>query len=114
MDVVGENGSGLLSGIIQIDLGYKFACALDVQDKVWCWGEGNYGKLGSGSTGNKNYPVPVIAGSGSSSSLRGIVEIVSSTSDFLCLERRGQSVCVGDMEVMENWVTGERTINPLP
>ena len=92
VDVVGEDtdgsdsGDGLLSNIVQITLGNRYACALNAQDKVWCWGEGADGKLGTGSTGDKNYPVSVIAGSGSSSSLSGIVEIASSVECYLCLE----------------------------
>ena len=95
VDVVGENGSGLLSDIVQISLGNKYACALNVQDKVWCWGHGQYGKLGNGSTGNKNYPVPVIAGSGSSSFLSGIVEIVSSSATSCALSEEGRVLCWG-------------------
>ena len=81
MDVVGggidadSSGNGLLSDIVQITLAGRSACALNAQGKVWCWGNGYYGKLGNGSTDNKSYPVPVIAGSGSSSFLSGIVEI---------------------------------------
>ena len=95
VDVVGEDGSGLLSGIIQISLGNQFACAFNVQDKVWCWGGGRYGRLGNGSTGDKNYPVPVIAGSGSSSSLGGIVEIVSFYDSSCALSEEGRVLCWG-------------------
>ena len=95
VDVVGENGSGLLSGIVQISLGPYSACALNAQDKVWCWGAGQYGRLGNGSTGDKNYPVPVIAGSGSSSSLGGIVEIDTSSTNPCALSEEGRVLCWG-------------------
>ena len=96
VDVVGENRSGLLSGIVQISVGYKLVCALNAQDRVWCWGEGNYGKLGNGHTGDKNYPVPVIAGSGSSSSLGGIVEINASIDTACALSEEGRVLCWGE------------------
>ena len=96
VDVVGENGSGLLSGIVQISLGNRYACALNAQDKVWCWGGGGHGKLGNGSTGDKNYPVPVIAGSGSSSSLGGIIEIDASTDAPCALSEEDRVLCWGN------------------
>ena len=101
MDVVGEDtdnsdsGDGLLSNIVQITLGSRLACALNAQGKVWCWGDGGYGKLGTGSTGDKNYPVSVIAGSGSSSSLSGIVEIASLSDTACALSEEGRVLCWG-------------------
>ena len=101
VDVVGEDidgsggGDGLLSNIVQITLGLQYACALNAQGKVRCWGYGGYGRLGNGSTGDKNYPVSVIAGSGSSSSLSGIVEIASSSSSFCALSEEGRVLCLG-------------------
>ena len=101
VDVVGEDtdgsssGSGLLSDIVQIILGSQYACALNAQGKVSCWGHGGYGKLGNGSTDNKNYPVSVIAGSGSSSSLSGIVEIDSLYDSACALSEEGRVLCWG-------------------
>ena len=96
VDVVGGDGSGLLSDIVQITLGDQSACALNAQNKVWCWGDGGDGRLGNGSTDNKNYPVAVIAGSGSSSSLDGIVEIASFTSHSCALSEEGRVRCWGN------------------
>ena len=101
VDVVGADtdnsgsGNGLLSNIVQITLGSKYACALNTLDKVLCWGNGKYGKLGNGSTGDKNYPVSVIAGSGSSSSLSGIVEIASFYDSACALSEEGRVLCWG-------------------
>ena len=101
VDVVGEDtdgsdsGDGSLSDIVQITLGNKYACALNAQGKVSCWGNGGNGKLGTGSTGHKNYPVSVIAGSGSSSSLSGIVEMASSSESTCALSEEGRVLCWG-------------------
>ena len=101
VNVVGEDiddsssGNGLLSNIVQITLGDKYTCALNAEDKVWCWGDGANGKLGTGSTGDKNYPVSVIAGSGSSSPLSGIVEIASSSHTLCALSEEGRVLCWG-------------------
>ena len=102
VNVVGEDtngdgsGNGSLSNIVQITLGVKYACALNAQGKVSCWGNGQYGKLGTGSTDNKNYPVSVIAGSGSSSSLSGIVEIASYYQTACALSEEGRILCWGE------------------
>ena len=101
VNVVGEDtdnsgsGNGSLSNIVQISLGSRYACALNAQDKARCWGQGGTGKLGNGSTGNKNYPVSVIAGSGSSSSLSGIVEMASSLASTCALSEEGRVLCWG-------------------
>ena len=102
VNVVGEDtdgsagGNGLLSNIVQITLGVQYACALNAEGKVWCWGNGGNGRLGTGSTGNKNYPVSVIAGSGSSSPLSGIAEMASSSPHTLCaLSEEGRVLCWG-------------------
>ena len=101
VNVVGEDidgsdsGNGLLSNIVQITLGNQYACALNAEGKVWCWGDGGNGKLGTGSTGNKNYPVSVIAGSGSSSPLSGMVEIASSSHTLCALSEEGRVQCWG-------------------
>ena len=102
VNVVGEDidgsdsGNGLLSNIVQITLGDQYACALNAEGKVWCWGNGENGKLGTGSTGDKNYPVSVIAGSGSSSPLSGIAEMASSSPHTLCaLSEEGRVLCWG-------------------
>ena len=58
-------------------------------------GGGRDGRLGNGSTGDKNYPVPIIAGSGSSSFLRGIVEIASFSSASCALSEEGRVLCWG-------------------
>ena len=101
VNVVGEDtdgsgsGNGLLSNIVQITLGDQYACALNAEGKVWCWGDGGNGKLGTGSTGNKNYPVSVIAGSGSSSPLSGMVEIASYSHTLCALSEEGRVQCWG-------------------
>ena len=101
VNVVGEDidgsdsGNGLLSNIVQITLGNQYACALNAEGKVWCWGDGGNGKLGTGSTGNKNYPVSVIAGSGSSSPLSGMVEIASYSHTLCALSEEGRVQCWG-------------------
>lgn len=58
---VAVSTSGVLSGktLTAITAGQGFTCALDTAGQVYCWGRGDFGQLGNGSTGNSNVPVAV-------------------------------------------------------
>jgi alpha-tubulin suppressor-like RCC1 family protein len=51
---VAVDTSGVLAGkiVTQISAGTKHTCALTNDSRVACWGAGNYGQLGDGSTNN--------------------------------------------------------------
>lgn len=57
--VVGEEGVGFLSGIVQISCGEAHTLALDGEGTVWAWGQGEQGQLGDGTNLNSNIPVRV-------------------------------------------------------
>lgn len=61
--VLGQGGTGVLSGVKSISAGYYQTCALLANQTVLCWGDNGYGELGSG-TGNTTVPVPVTGLSG--------------------------------------------------
>ena len=42
-----STGTGM-SSIIHVDAGNMHTCAVDVTGNTWCWGDGSYGKLGTG------------------------------------------------------------------
>ena len=48
--VVGVGGSGILSNVVQITLSIEFTCALKSDGKVNCWGYGDNGRLGLGTS----------------------------------------------------------------
>ena len=54
VDVVGLN-----SGVVQIDLGNEFSCALLETGAVKCWGYNSNGQLGDGSATHRYVPRPV-------------------------------------------------------
>lgn len=58
MPVVGPNGVGNLTNIIQIDAGSHSSIALRNDGTVWVWGNGALGTMGSG-TGHNYYPEQV-------------------------------------------------------
>jgi alpha-tubulin suppressor-like RCC1 family protein len=53
-------------GIGRIDAGYSHTCGLTSTGAAYCWGSGNNGQLGNGSTNGSNVPVAVVAPTGGS------------------------------------------------
>jgi alpha-tubulin suppressor-like RCC1 family protein len=49
-----------LDGIRKLALGKNFTCALSESRTVSCWGDGEYGQLGDGTTVAKSTPTAVI------------------------------------------------------
>jgi hypothetical protein len=58
------------------------ACAINSSGSVWCWGNGSYGSLGTGTTNNSPYAVPVVTSSGGPQ-LTGVTQM-SVTEDHVC------------------------------
>ena len=55
------NTTGVLAGktISQVTVGAYFACAVNSEGKVSCWGYNYFGQLGNGTSANSNVPVSV-------------------------------------------------------
>jgi hypothetical protein len=47
---------------VQVDVGYRHACALDIDidGRVWCWGYNGFGEVGDGSLDCRPAPVEVV------------------------------------------------------
>ena len=58
---VAAASGGALAGVplSQIAMGERGACALNMSGDAYCWGEGDYGELGNGTTSNSTLPVAV-------------------------------------------------------
>jgi len=54
------NVQGLADGVMSVDAGTYYTCALLISSGVKCWGENFYGQLGDGTTEDKNVPVDVV------------------------------------------------------
>jgi alpha-tubulin suppressor-like RCC1 family protein len=50
-DVVSPDGTGLLTGVVQIATGFGNSCARTEGGRVYCWGENARGQLGQGTIG---------------------------------------------------------------
>ena len=91
----GDNVTSPLTGIVQIVLGEYHTCALKSDGKVLCWGSGSYGRLGNDGTANKDHPVSVVDGDGSTTPLSGVVQIVAGVSHTCALKSSGEVLCWG-------------------
>jgi alpha-tubulin suppressor-like RCC1 family protein len=110
-----------LTGIISIDAGFRYACALrngedpgDAPGEVWCWGSNAFGQLGNGDLSVTERPVagPVcVAGSGPTCTrLTGAVALATGQ-DFGCaLLEDGTVKCWGDRGAGS---ATNRRVNPL-
>ena len=69
--VVDGNGStNPLGNIVQIGAGFgDHTCALASTGQMVCWGKGDNGRLGHDADSNREYPVTVVDGDGSTSAL---------------------------------------------
>ena len=54
------NVSGLSSGVVAVEVGQSYNCAVLQSGEVRCWGDNYYGQMGDGTTGNDRL-VPVTA-----------------------------------------------------
>lgn len=82
---------GLSSGVSAITAGSDHTCALTTSGGVMCWGQGDFGRLGDGSSIDKTVPVAV---SGLST---GVVEIGASLYHTCALTDAGGLKCWGDL-----------------
>src|SRR5699024_9524799 len=47
----------------QVSASYRFTCAIDVDDGLYCWGDNTFGQLGNGKTeGRQTSPVAIGTG----------------------------------------------------
>ncbi len=73
---------------VQISAGFSHTCAIDSLGGVWCWGEGTYGRLGTGSSSHATSPssVPLPAAA---------VSVSAGTSHTCAVTTAGEAWCWG-------------------
>ncbi len=90
----GQGGTAL-SGITQITTGRNHACALTTSGGVACWGTGDDGQLGNGSTPVVQ-PTPVhVVATGGTGTLSGITQIAAGGYHTCALTTPGGVTCWG-------------------
>lgn len=96
--VVGESGSGSLSGVIAVSAGGGTTCAVLSDHSVDCWGANYRGSLGSGSTAVpalSTVPRPVVGLAGAGV-LGSVDAIAGGAGHFCALLEAGSVACWGD------------------
>ena len=93
--VARENSQEPLENIVQISAGVEHSCALTSKGGVVCWGTGNNGRLGNGSSSSTKYPVTVVEGDGSDEPLADMVQISVGKEHSCALTSSGQVLCWG-------------------
>ena len=97
VQVVNGNGSTtFLDDAIAIIAGDSHTCALKQDGTIWCWGYGGNGRLGNDDDSNKDHPVQVVDGDGSTTFLRDVIAISTSNDHTCALKSDGTVWCWGD------------------
>jgi len=95
IDVVMSVGGPLLSDIAQISAGSLHTCAVRSDSTVACWGSNGSGRLGDGTTTQRNSPVDVLVSPGGPS-LSGVTAVAAGD-DHTCALMTDTSVqCWGE------------------
>jgi len=92
---VAVNVAGVLSGrtVTSVSAGTSHSCALASTGQAYCWGSGQYGRLGNASSSNSSAPVAVST-SGALSG-KSLSEVVAGDSHTCALASDGTAYCWG-------------------
>jgi alpha-tubulin suppressor-like RCC1 family protein len=97
-----------LTGIVDISLGYDFACALTQNGAVLCWGGNNAGQLGNNSQADSLVPVEVQNLNNAKQVYTGIGKACARTSE-------NKLKCWGDPSVLDQQLPeGSLTASEMP
>ena len=77
------NGTGALTGVVQVATTTSSACALLTSGQVRCWGGNVSGQLGDGTLTPSPFPSPV-QNPGGDASLTGVAQLDGGNGTFLC------------------------------
>ena len=91
----GDSNAPLLTGIVQVSAGDGHTCALTSEGEIKCWGFGTAGQLGNDANTSRSYPVNVIASTGSTAPLTGIVQVSTGRNHTCAVTSAGGVKCWG-------------------
>lgn len=90
-------GAPFFTSALDVAVGEQFACALDRAGHVYCWGVGDFGQLGDGTSASSLVPhqVLMLDAGGASVPLDGASALRAGTR-HACVVRAGEAWCWGD------------------
>ena len=94
VQVVGVDGTGLLTHVTQVSSGFFSSCAVLEDSTVVCWGLGTNGQLGNGKTARSLVPVKVVGTSGTGV-LSGVTQVSVGHFSACAVLRTGGVDCWG-------------------
>jgi alpha-tubulin suppressor-like RCC1 family protein len=98
VQVLGEGGTGYLTGVEAIDSGGKYTMALKSEGTVWAWGLNEYFQLGDGVPGtSKDTPVQAV-GEGGTGFMTGVAAIAAGLEHAMALQNDGTVLAWGYSE----------------
>src|SRR5687767_2821760 len=95
-----------LSGVSSVAVGGRYLAALDLDGRVWTWGENDFGQLGDGTNTGRTTPAAV-------SNLSDVVSIKAGWRHTLVLKRDGTVFSWGDNRSGQLG-TGDTTSSAVP
>ncbi len=98
VQVLGEGGSGALTGVVAVGTGQQHSCAVTAAGAAYCWGSNNKGELGDGTSGGSSFtPVRVLGpgGSGFLTAAKAVFEGYGSENHSCAGLDNGQVWCWG-------------------
>jgi alpha-tubulin suppressor-like RCC1 family protein len=95
VEVEGVGGSGFLSTVKNVSMGWYQTCSMTTAGTAYCWGFDDWGILGNNTSVQEfNVPVQVLNTNGSAG-LTGVTSISTSIGDFSCAIASGNAYCFG-------------------
>lgn len=113
LQVVGPDGLGFLTEVVDVVAGTAHTCALRQDGTVWCWGLNEFQQLGNGERTSSTSPVQVIGLDGSGL-LEGVVSLESAR-NHTCARIAGSNlVCWGENNGEAITSDAEPDVSPRP
>jgi alpha-tubulin suppressor-like RCC1 family protein len=95
VSVKDAGGIGTLGGVVEVASGFGFTCARTTDQRIWCWGTNNNGRLGNHAASASPTPVSVVSPDGTG--FLGSVRSVAAGTGYACaVTTSGALYCWGD------------------
>jgi len=112
VEVFGVGGSGVLSGITSVSVGFGTTCAFASSGNIYCWGESG---LGNNTSTNSLVPVEVLSVNGSTF-LSGVTSVSAGNSGACTISTAKNVYCWGSNsagQLGNNSASGSQSLLPV-